>query len=1486
MDASANPHTAANPQQAAAIIARNLAEQAFFQPIPLQSDHVQNFPYNVFQLTLTQTRSFRQFHVDYAQELSYIARLRNVQPDTYLQDILPALSSLFETLLADLAQRYEPQDLIRVFITHETLTSCNIVIGPEFLRDMNETDIMQQIARVIRSNNYIPADQRLRINVAAVRNLKGSSARCMVDVWKELKRKKSIISIDNDDGLCLPRAIAVAIAHYNHVTNKQDKQCRTIYEAIRKRDHKKTRKKTPNSLQKRTALSYMHQAEIPSTTEGSVMDIPKYEKALQTGITILSACAQNKRIHIGSQHFERQITLYHVTDKHGCGCGHFAVVTSVTGLLGRSYYCAQCDIGYDSRHRHYCKSTCNLCWSKECTAAAKTPTANTQQQQQQPPPTPVFCQTCHAPCRSDVCLTQHKAKELCLKMLFCPNCCVRLKGFGKARERDIKDHQCGEAFCRNCHIYHLDSHLCFMRATACGGGSSKNKQLTTTRTSWRYLFYDFECMQEGESDHIPNLVVCQSICNKCQDVTHVNSSSQCDSCGSRCSSCDQVDKKGKFSSPPCFGCGRREVVFRGSNTAYNFCSWLFSRQHINCIAIAHNAKAYDAYFLYSYLINAAMNPHVIFTGSKIMYCTVQRGLNIKLLDSVNFLPMPLAALPDSFGLPEIKKGFFPHKLNTFNPSQVNFDTLPDASFYDPDNMSSDRRAEFYRWYQENKHRPFDMYQELLDYCRSDVDILLNACWKFRQLMLHITKNAVDPYQYVTIASVAMGTFRTCFLPEDWELLPADQAKSDCSHDALTCKCPWTTVRKSNALEPLPTTTTTVQQQQQQQLEEGGGGGGEIVARRFKSSPIALLPPQGYARRDFFSKQCIQWLHIFEKENPGVSVQSALSPEGEKRVYYCPTLNQKQHYRLDGFYIDHLHRPHALEFNGCYFHGCPHCYPNLRDRTMVGNKTLSRRYQDTLVKERRLRELGFQVHTMWSCEFEQRLSADLRWKYWASQIELQDPLDIRDCYYGGRTNAIVLDKVANAKYFDFVSLYPTEMKKRCYPIGHPQRLAQNIPPPSRVPCYAAAPLTSCPLLGRQCTGWHVQLPYFGVVKARLLPPRQLLHPVLPYRCNGKLMFPLCRTCAEQQHSGFCYCKDEQRSLIGTWCTPEVETALSVGYTLERVYEALVWKDTDDNLFADYINRFLRIKAQASGWPEGVDTDEEKEDYIEDFYRREGIRLVKEEVCKNPGLRTIAKLLLNALYGKFAQRVNMKKCKFVSSQIALYNLLTDSSKNVKDFHILTPNIMLIEYANAKEFQNVDPKTNVVISAFCSTYARLALWKVMHALGDRVLYHDTDSVIFTTTSSPFEWEPPVGECLGDLSDELTCKKLGCPGCETGHWIVEFVACGPKNYAYRLNTGQVISKVRGFSLTFKASQVINFHSMRWALHAWKHRDQEAPKLATISRQFLRDKMAARVYTKQMSKQYNVVYDKRFVLDDFSTLPFGFCTNTPEHINSLHLKH
>ena len=44
-----------------------------------------------------------------------------------------------------------------------------------------------------------------------------------------------------------------------------------------------------------------------------------------------------------------------------------------------------------------------------------------------------------------------------------------------------------------------------------------------------------------------------------------------------------------------------------------------------------------------------------------------------------------------------------------------------------------------------------------------------------------------------------------------------------------------------------------------------------------------------------------------------------------------------------------------------------------------------------------------------------------------------------------------------------------------------------------------------------------------------------------------------------------------------------------------------------------------------------------------------------------------------------------------------------------------------------------------------------------------------------------------------------------------------------------------------------------------------------TVKTELLRDKHNPKVYNRVVAKHYDIVYDKRRVLPDFTTLPYGF---------------
>ena len=118
--------------------------------------------------------------------------------------------------------------------------------------------------------------------------------------------------------------------------------------------------------------------------------------------------------------------------------------------------------------------------------------------------------------------------------------------------------------------------------------------------------------------------------------------------------------------------------------------------------------------------------------------------------------------------------------------------------------------------------------------------------------------------------------------------------------------------------------------------------------------------------------------------------------------------------------------------------------------------------------------------------------------------------------------------------------------------------------------------------------------------------------------------------------------------------------------------------------------------------------------------------------------MAKLALNSFYGKFGQCSNMSEMAYITCYEKLYDFLTNQTKVIKDFHILDMDMVVMEYVQSEEFQEPDCKTNVIVTFMCSAYACLKLWRVMNQLGSRVMYHDTDSVIYSIYQG--QWKPPT--------------------------------------------------------------------------------------------------------------------------------------------------
>ncbi|XP_033111239.1 uncharacterized protein LOC117112281 [Anneissia japonica] len=468
-------------------------------------------------------------------------------------------------------------------------------------------------------------------------------------------------------------------------------------------------------------------------------------------------------------------------------------------------------------------------------------------------------------------------------------------------------------------------------------------------------------------------------------------------------------------------------------------------QNVTCIA--HNFQGYDSYFIMQYLHSYGVIPEVVSRGGKLISIKV-KDTTIRFIDSLSFLPMPLSKLPKTFGIKELKKGYFPHRFNTIeNKDYVG--SYPDISMFDPDKMSESARGDFFAWYNQKQNEVFNLRQELIDYCISDVDILRRCCLSFRHIFKQVTtlndgkdKEGVDPFSngLITIASACNYVFARNFL---------------------------------------------------------------------QPNTIAIFPPSGYQTIDNHSFASMEWLS-YESKQRGIHINHARNG-GEQRLGPC---------RVDGASFE----PKIIfEFMGCLFHGCPKCYrPDSKNPFTDVN--MSDTYLKTLQKSEFLKENfpEFEYVEIWEHEWKEI-------KRSLTPIEKQEVLDVpfihptinpRDAFFGGRTNAARLFYEVNSNeeihYIDFTSLYPYCNKYGTYPVGHPEILASK----------------------NMSTDIN---DYFGLVKCTVDPPKNLLHPVLPYRNSGKLMFPLCRTCVEMQCQNTCTHSVDERALTGTWVTTEVQKA---------------------------------------------------------------------------------------------------------------------------------------------------------------------------------------------------------------------------------------------------------------------------------------------------------------------------------------------------------
>jgi hypothetical protein len=91
--------------------------------------------------------------------------------------------------------------------------------------------------------------------------------------------------------------------------------------------------------------------------------------------------------------------------------------------------------------------------------------------------------------------------------------------------------------------------------------------------------------------------------------------------------------------------------------------------------------------------------------------------------------------------------------------------------------------------------------------------------------------------------------------------------------------------------------------------------------------------------------------------------------------------------------------------------------------------------------------------------------------------------------------------------------------------------------------------------------------------------------------------------------------------------------------------------------------------------------------------------------------------------------MAKVELIKDPQVYFDYLSSDEINVLDARFVINEMVELHYEYNNNFVEPNAKTNIAIAAFTTAYARLKLYGVLDQLQERVLYYDTDSVIFVS-------------------------------------------------------------------------------------------------------------------------------------------------------------
>ena len=203
---------------------------------------------------------------------------------------------------------------------------------------------------------------------------------------------------------------------------------------------------------------------------------------------------------------------------------------------------------------------------------------------------------------------------------------------------------------------------------------------------------------------------------------------------------------------------------------------------------------------------------------------------------------------------------------------------------------------------------------------------------------------------------------------------------------------------------------------------------------------------------------------------------------------------------------------------------------------------------------------------------------------------------------------------------------------------------------------------------------------GYYEINFDPPRDIRHPVLPRKDEMSLEWSLIPG-------------------TGVYTNVDIENAIDSGYQIKFINKCLIWDTSSNEVFKSYIDRYFQMKCEA---------DEEG----------------------NAVKRSIAKLMLNAMYGKTLQKAIFESTTIVNNHQQLCELFREN--DIIDVNVLNKNDsrLLVTYGIKDEHKHKRITKPSQLGGFTLAYSRRIMLHFMKAIDPTLksqsfTYTDTDSL-----------------------------------------------------------------------------------------------------------------------------------------------------------------